>query len=176
MTEVKVVNMVAMAILSAPLDLEEMEKVLPNSEQCKSAAKWLKYRLGPEKKYIAFYKSGKFLITGVRSRKEVYALVDKVVDELMRYGMEVNVTAVKVNNIVLEGELDLQVGLESIIRMLDAGKASYEPEQFPGLVYKDWGVSFLLFSSGKFIITGVKDERDIGLVAAKFEELIRDRS
>jgi transcription initiation factor TFIID TATA-box-binding protein len=175
MTQVKVVNMVAMAILSAPLDLEEMEKVLPNSEQCKSAAKWLKYRLGPEKKYIAFYKSGKFLITGVRSRDEVHSLVDKVVDELMRYGIEVNVTAVRVNNIVLEGKLDFQVSLESIIRMLDTGKASYEPEQFPGLLYKDWGVSFLLFSSGKFIITGIRDEGDIGSVAVKFEELIRDR-
>jgi len=174
MTQVKVVNMVAMAILSAPLDLEEMEKVLPNSEQCKSAAKWLKYRLGPEKKYIAFYKSGKFLITGVRSRKEVHALVDKVVDELMRYGMEVTVTEVRVNNIVLEGKLDLQVSLEDLIRMLDSGKASYEPEQFPGLLYKNWGVSFLLFSSGKFIITGVKDEKDIDSIAAKFEEMIRD--
>lgn len=175
MTEMKMVNMVAIAILSAPLDLEEMANMLPNSEQCKSA-KWLKYRLGPEKKYIAFYKSGKFLITGVRSRQEVRVLVDKVVDELLRYGIEVTVTAVRVNNIVFEGKLDLLVSLENLILMLDAGKASYEPEQFPGLVYKDWGVSFLLFSSGKFIITGVKDERDIGLVAAKFEELIRDRS
>jgi transcription initiation factor TFIID TATA-box-binding protein len=176
MTEMKMVNIVAMAILSAPLDLEEMANMLPNSEQCKSAARWLKYRLGPENKYIAFYKSGKFLITGVRSREEVHLLVDKVVDELLRYGIEVTVTAVRVNNIVFEGKLDLPASLESIIRMLDTGKASYEPEQFPGLLYKDWGVSFLLFSSGKFIITGVRDEGDIGSVAAKFEEMIRDRS
>ena len=168
--------MVAIAILSAPLDLEEMAKVLPNSEQCRSAAKWLKYRLGPEKKYIAFYKSGKFLITGVRSRQEVHSLADKVVDELTRCGIEVTVTAVRVNNIVLEGKLDLPVSLENLIRMIDAGKASYEPEQFPGLVYKDWGVSFLLFSSGKFIITGVKDEGGIGSIVSRFDELIGDKS
>ena len=164
----------AMAILSAPLDLEEMANMLPNSEQCKNAAKWLKYRLGPEKKYIAFYKSGKFLITGVRSRQEVRVLVDKVVDELLRYGIEVTVTAVRVNNIVFEGKLDLPASLENLIRVLDAGKASYEPEQFPGMIYKDWGASFLLFSSGKFIITGINDEKDIGSIVSRFDELIKE--
>lgn len=163
-----------MAILSAPLDLEEMANMLPNSEQCKNAAKWLKYRLGPEKKYIAFYKSGKFLITGVRSRQEVRVLVDKVVDELLRYGIEVTVTAVRVNNIVFEGKLDLPASLENLIRVLDAGKASYEPEQFPGMIYKDWGASFLLFSSGKFIITGINDEKDIGSIVSRFDELIKE--
>jgi len=39
---------------------------------------------------------------------------------------------------------------------LDPKKGSYEPEQFPALVYKDWGVSFLLFSSGKVIVAGAK--------------------
>ena len=39
---------------------------------------------------------------------------------------------------------------------MDVKKASYEPEQFPALVYKDWNVSFLLFSSGKVIQAGAK--------------------
>jgi transcription initiation factor TFIID TATA-box-binding protein len=39
---------------------------------------------------------------------------------------------------------------------MDVKKASYEPEQFPALVYKDWNVSFLLFSSGKVILAGAK--------------------
>ena len=33
----------------------------------------------------------------------------------------------------------------------------YEPEQFPGMIIKEGGHSFLLFSSGKIILTGVKD-------------------
>lgn len=34
--------------------------------------------------------------------------------------------------------------------------ASYEPEQFPGLIFKDGRASFLLFHSGKMILQGLK--------------------
>lgn len=47
MSGMKIVNMVATISLSSPLDLDEVARLLPYTEQCKSAARWLKYRLGP---------------------------------------------------------------------------------------------------------------------------------
>jgi transcription initiation factor TFIID TATA-box-binding protein len=41
--------------------------------------------------------------------------------------------------------------------------SEYEPEQFPGLVYKLPGTNatFLLFSNGKIVCTGTKSEKDL---------------
>lgn len=172
MAGMKIVNMVAIISLSSPLDLDEVARLLPNTEQCKGAAKWLKYRLGSEKKYVAFYKSGKFLITGAKSRSEVDVLANRVVEQLLIHGVPVKIRNVKVNNIVAQGKVDMRGCLEDLVHSLDPGKATYEPEQFPGLIYRDWGVNFLLFSSGRFIATGIRDEKDIEFLSSKFNDLI----
>jgi transcription initiation factor TFIID TATA-box-binding protein len=43
---------------------------------------------------------------------------------------------------------------------VDLGNTEYEPEQFPGLVYKLPGTraTFLLFSNGKIVCTGTRSE------------------
>ena len=64
-----IINMVATVSLSSPLDLDEVQKALPGSERCKGGARWLKYRLGAKKRYVAFYSSGKFLIDGCQDGK-----------------------------------------------------------------------------------------------------------
>ena len=48
----------------------------------------------------------------------------------------------------------------------------YEPEQFPGMIIKDEGYSFLLFSSGKIILTGVKNMESIKPALYSFKEKI----
>ena len=63
--------------------------------------------------------------------------------------------------------------LENITRNLEYKKTSYEPEQFPGLIYKDWGVTFLLFSTGKIIITGIKNENIAPTLLERFLKLIQ---
>jgi transcription initiation factor TFIID TATA-box-binding protein len=67
----QIVNMVAIVKLSTPLDLGTLASALKGSEFGTSGGKWLKMRLQPENYYIAFYKSGKFLITGAKSMQEV---------------------------------------------------------------------------------------------------------
>ena len=68
--------------------------------------------------------------------------------------------------------LNLKTSVEKILFMLDDNKASYEPEQFPGLMYKDFGASFLLFPSGKVIATGIRDLNNGEEALTKFRLLI----
>ncbi|MCK4532050.1 MAG: TATA-box-binding protein, partial [Candidatus Aenigmarchaeota archaeon] len=51
-------------------------------------------------------------------------------------------------------------------------EVEYEPEQFPGLVYrmKNPRVAFLLFGSGKIIATGGRNLKDINLALNKFKK------
>ena len=153
----EITNVVATATLTAPLDLEYLRQHLEGSVLQKSTGHWLKYRLQPENRYIAFYKSGKFLITGRGVIESLDSLTHRILALIHSAGIDAEILRVDINNIVAKGTLPLRASLETVIEALDPQKAEYEPEQFPALIYKDWGVTFLLFSSGSVIITGARD-------------------
>ncbi len=54
------------------------------------------------------------------------------------------------------------------------GKTMYEPEQFPGLIYRmqDPKVVILLFASGKLVCTGAKREEDVYIAVQKLHETL----
>ena len=54
--------------------------------------------------------------------------------------------------------------------------AEYEPEQFPGLVFRitEPRVAFLLFSSGKIICTGAHSLEDVSRALDKFKEKLEE--
>lgn len=168
----KIVNMVAIAKLSQPLDLSELHCKLGNSTCTTSTGHWLKFRLQPENYYVAFYRSGKFLITGPRSYDVIEKIAHRVITLLHNLGYNIKLENIQIHNIVIEGKINISSSLEDLLVDLDRMKASYEPEQFPGLIYKDWGVSFLLFSSGKFILTGVKAEQNWKNLVEMFNEVV----
>lgn len=149
----KIVNVVAIATLDKPLDLPLIHSKISESSFPKNAH-WLRMRL-EDNTYIAFYKSGKFLITQ-KNPDNLEKIADRVMRTLKEIGLEVGVRDITIHNIVVMDTVKLDTTLENLIANLDPKKGSYEPEQFPALVYKDWGVSFLLFSSGKVIVAGAK--------------------
>jgi transcription initiation factor TFIID TATA-box-binding protein len=57
----------------------------------------------------------------------------------------------------------MEINLNSLAISLGFENIEYEPEQFPGLVYRirDPKVVALLFSSGKIVCTGAKDPNDV---------------
>jgi len=167
----QIVNIVATVKLSSPLDLSELQKRLEGAEFAKGAT-WLKMRLKPEDHYIAFYKSGKFLITGLDSTEKIEAVADRVLSLLCGAGIEAERESLTIQNYVLMDRLELSSSLESLIHTLGMEEASYEPEQFPGLIYKRWGATFLLFNSGKFIATGLKDEQKAKRVIEQFKQML----
>jgi hypothetical protein len=66
-----------------------------------------------------------------------------------------------VQNIVASASLGAELNLELAAYSLE--NVMYEPEQFPGLIYrmKDPKVVILLFGSGKLVCTGAKKEEDV---------------
>ena len=63
-----------------------------------------------------------------------------------------------VQNLVAAGSIGLDLNLNALAVQLT--NTEYEPEQFPGLVYKLPGTraTFLLFSNGKIVCTGTRSE------------------
>jgi transcription initiation factor TFIID TATA-box-binding protein len=80
---------------------------------------------------------------------------------------------IKIENIVASASLGLRIPLEKMIKYLDG--TEYEPEQFPGLVYrlKDPKAATLIFSSGKIVCTGARSIEDVKRVIKKVIDTIK---
>lgn len=82
-----------------------------------------------------------------------------------------------VQNIVSTADLGYPLNLNAIAIGLGLENIEYEPEQFPGLIYRidDPDVVVLLFGSGKLVITGGRTTDDAGdavtTVRTRLEEL-----
>ena len=68
---------------------------------------------------------------------------------------------IKIENVVASTSLGEELDLQAIALAL--GGAEYEPEQFPGLVYRidQPKVVVLLFGSGKLVCTGARKPSDV---------------
>jgi len=80
-----------------------------------------------------------------------------------------------VQNIVASSDLGAKINLNAIAISLGLEKVEYEPEQFPGLVYRldVPKVVVLLFGSGKLVCTGAKKPEDVGAAVDKITEELK---
>ncbi|RQD89758.1 TATA-box-binding family protein, partial [Methanosalsum natronophilum] len=153
----EVVSAIAVVTLNKPLNLEHLQEFILDSVLQKTNISCLKYRLQPENRYIVFYKTGKFLITGRNVLDEKDSIVERVMKLIKASGIEITVDNVKICNIVAKDSIYLSEPLDTIYERMEQKNSEYEPEQFPALIYKKWNVTFLIFQTGSIIITGAKD-------------------
>lgn len=80
---------------------------------------------------------------------------------------------IRVENIVASAAFGVTIPLEKVVSKLDG--MEYEPEQFPGLVYrmKDPKVAFLLFGSGKVVCTGARKIEDVAIAVNKVSNKLK---
>ena len=170
----RIVSMVASVTMENPFDLDELLNNLPNVEPC---LHWVKMRFSPNNNHVALYKSGKVLISGTKSDSELNNIANDLLEYLKKYNIYNVINNIKVNNYVLVDKIDVKINLDKLIMDLWEFDASYEPEQFPALKFKDkYGITYLLFSSGKITITGVKSLDNLEEHVQEFKDLIREKS
>lgn len=107
--------------------------------------------------YVAFYKNGICAITGVDSLDKFYQVssaVGVIIEEIVDLEIEIAVT---ITNIVSTAEIKHPPSLEIIAVELGLEQIEYEPEQFPGLIYRDGESVILIFANGKIVCTGFTD-------------------
>ncbi|MCW4026219.1 MAG: TATA-box-binding protein [Candidatus Bathyarchaeota archaeon] len=160
--KVKIENVVASATLNQKIDLKAVVKSFPGVEYRPEQFPGLVFRLKKPKTATLIFNSGKMVCTGAKSEKEARGAVMKVIRELKKNGIVIiSKPELKIQNIVASANLGGMIDLEKSAFTL--GKTMYEPEQFPGLIYRmaEPKVVILLFASGKLVCTGAKQEEDV---------------
>ncbi|MCK4313444.1 TATA-box-binding protein [Candidatus Bathyarchaeota archaeon] len=169
-------NVVAAATLNQKIDLNAVVKSFPGVEYRPEQFPGLVFRLKRPKTATLIFNSGKMVCTGAKSEKESRRAVNKVVKELKKGGIIIiGKPEVKIVNIVASISLGGIIDLEKAVRPL--GKTMYEPEQFPGLIYRmsEPRVVMLLFASGKLVCTGAKKEQDVYDAVNKLHRILEEK-
>ena len=159
---INIENVVASATLNQKIDLNAVVKGYPGVEYRPERFPGLVFRLKKPKTATLIFSTGKMVCTGAKSEKESRRAVAKVVKELKQGGIIIlGKPDLKVVNIVASAKLGGKVDLEKAVFTL--GKAMYEPEQFPGLIYRmdEPKVVILIFASGNLVCTGGRREQDV---------------
>jgi transcription initiation factor TFIID TATA-box-binding protein len=168
--DIKVQNIVASTSFADKLDLDVIAQSLEDAEYEPEQFPGLVYRLNEPKTATLLFRSGKANCTGAKNIEDVRKIVSILAEKLEKIGVKVykNLEIV-IQNIVATSDLDGELNLSEVAVSLGLEKVEYEPEQFPGLVYRinEPKVAMLLFGSGKIVCAGARKIEDVLLAVDK---------
>lgn len=173
--DIKVQNVVAFTALGKPVSLSKILSEVEDTEWQPETFPGLIYRITNPRASALIFSQGKIVCTGTRSAEDAKSAMQKIVNRIRKAGMKVPTKFnMKVENIVASSKVKGNINLEEIAFALE--NSEYEPEQFPGLVYrvKSPRVAFLLFSSGRVICTGARNTKDIQTALQIFRKDLKD--
>jgi transcription initiation factor TFIID TATA-box-binding protein len=158
----KTQNVVVSANIHRDLPLEKLATKLERAEYNPEQFPGLILKMDVPKASALLFSSGKIICTGTKSMREARKAIEAIVKKLEAIGLKVTGKPdMEVQNMVASGSVGGKLNLNEIVFKFE--NTEYEPEQFPGLVYKlpDSHITFLLFGTGKIVVTGAKSEKEI---------------
>jgi transcription initiation factor TFIID TATA-box-binding protein len=166
---IRIQNMSSTANLGVTLDLKKIALKCRNTEFNPRRFGAVIMRLREPRATALMFRSGKMVISGSKSTHNATLAAKKFAYIVERVGFQPKEgMEFKVQNIVGTADLGFPIRLEGLVYAHSAF-CSYEPELFPGLIYRlvSPRVVFLIFVSGKIVITGAKKEVDLSNALTK---------
>jgi transcription initiation factor TFIID TATA-box-binding protein len=160
----KIENIVASGVIADSIDLQNVSEKISSCELNTKRFPGAVYRIEDPKIASLIFSSGKVVLTGIRDKADLTKGLAIIMRSLKEAGVEVlDEPRVTITNIVCSYDIGKYINLNKVVITLNLENIEYEPEQFPGLVYRitDPKIVALLFSSGKIILTGGKNMEDI---------------
>jgi transcription initiation factor TFIID TATA-box-binding protein len=160
---IRIQNITSTASLGVRLDLKKIALKCRNTEFNPRRFGAVIMRLREPRATALLFASGKMCVTGVKSTHDATLASKKFAYVIERVGFQPkDYMDFKIQNIVGTADVGFPIRLEGLVYAHSAF-ASYEPELFPGLIYRlvSPRVVLLIFVSGKVVITGAKKETDL---------------
>jgi transcription initiation factor TFIID TATA-box-binding protein len=115
------------------------------------------YKILTPKVCALIFRSGRIVITGAKTVDDIEVALKITYDALNSNGCPLwDSYDYSIGNVVVTHDLKRELNLAHLTLALPMARTEWEPEQFPGLIYRLNGLSAvcLIFSSGKCVITG----------------------
>jgi len=170
---IKVENVVAFAVLGKKITLNKLVEKMENTEYEPEQFPGLVYRIKDPRAAALIFSSGKIVCTGAKSISMAKEAMKKIVNDIRKTGTSMpRKFKINIENIVASTKIEVKPKLMLDEIAISLEEVEYEPEQFPGLVYrmKSPRTAFLLFGSGKIICTGGRNLEDINTALNNFKK------
>lgn len=150
-------NVVGSANIGMNIDLEPLSNDLGSkAEYTPESFPGIVYRSAEHKVAILIFRSGEVVATGGKSISQVQKALTELYDDINQLGIEFDRNEPEIQNMVASATVDERLNLNAIAIGLGLEEVEYEPEQFPGLIYRPDTAEcvILLFGSGEIVLTG----------------------
>lgn len=159
---------------SERLDLNILVRRISDAEYNPERFPGVIMRIEEPKATFLVFSTGKMVMTGLRMASNAEKAVEKLLKKFKKAGVKISNPQIKIVNIVASGKLGVNIDLNTATIVLES--AMYEPEIFPGLIYrmKEPKAVFLMFSTGKIVCTGIKNEETVKAAILKLHQDIQE--
>lgn len=161
-----VVNVVGSGALPVELDVDRLVVDIgePIAEYDPGTYPGTYLRFEENAPLITVHRTGKYIITGAVSAEESRDIRGRFLNFLSGIGAleEPGDEWFSIQNYVCTGEIGSAQNLSALAIGLGLENTEYEPEQFPGLIYRPESRDcvILIFATGKVVLTGATDLQD----------------
>jgi transcription initiation factor TFIID TATA-box-binding protein len=148
--------------LDCRLDLKTIALHARNAEYNPKRFAAVIMRIREPKTTALIFASGKMVVTGAKSEDDSKLASRKYARIIQKLGFNAKFTDFKIQNIVGSCDIKFPIRLEGLASRHHMF-SSYEPELFPGLIYRMMKpkIVLLIFVSGKIVLTGAKVREEI---------------
>jgi len=172
----KIENVVATVVveITEKIDLNQIARKHADVEYNPERFPGLVMRIEKPRATILIFSTGKMVVTGLRKSTEAERVVEKVVKNIKKAGIKVSNPEITIQNIVASGDLHTNIDLNMAAIVMEY--AMYEPEVFPGLIYRmqEPKTVFLIFSTGRIVCTGAKRKEIVREAVIKLNKQVRE--
>jgi transcription initiation factor TFIID TATA-box-binding protein len=164
MAKINIENVVASASIAEELNIETISNILDEAEYEPEQFPGVIYRLKEPKVAILIFRSGKVVCTGAKSPDSARSAFELLTQRLEAAGISViKNPEIIVQNMVATWDTGHAMDLTAITLSFGLERIEYEPEQFPGVVFRldDPKIVMLFFGSGKVVCTGAKSVKEL---------------
>ena len=170
----KIENVVATVVveITEKIDLIQIARKLADVEYNPERFPGLVMRIQKPRATFLIFSTGKMVVTGLRQATDAKNAVKQAVKNIQNTGVKIANPEITIQNIVASGDLHTNIDLNMAAIVMEY--AMYEPEVFPGLIYrlKEPKTVFLIFSTGKIVCTGAKNKEIVREAVIKLNKQV----
>jgi len=155
-------NIVSTVNMGVKLDLKKIALHARNAEYNPKRFAAVIMRIREPRTTALIFSSGKMVCTGAKSEEDSRLAARKYARIVQKLGFPTKFKDFKIQNMVGSCDVKFPIRLEGLV-LTHSQFSSYEPELFPGLIYRmvKPRIVLLIFVSGKVVLTGAKVRTEI---------------